>query len=71
MKVIIQCVKKASVTVNNVLISKINRGYLLLVGIEKDDSEDDINSILDKGTMQVYNYKKINDNYKLTRVGVK
>ena len=34
-------------------------------------SEDDINSILDKGTMQVYNYKKINDNYKLTSVGVK
>ena len=34
-------------------------------------SKDDINSILDKGTMQVYNYKKINDNYKLTSVGVK
>ena len=34
-------------------------------------SEDDINSILDKGTMQVYNYKKINDNYKLVSVGIK
>ena len=34
-------------------------------------SEDDINSILDKGTMQVYNYKKINDNYKLVSIGIK
>ena len=34
-------------------------------------SEEDINTILDKGTMQIYNYKKINDNYKLVSVGVK
>ncbi len=34
-------------------------------------TEDDINAVLDNGTMQVYNYKKINDNYKLTSVGVK
>lgn len=34
-------------------------------------SEDDLNKILDKGTMQVYNYEKVNDNYKLVSVGVK
>lgn len=34
-------------------------------------NEEDINSILDKGTMQVYNYEKINDNYKLVSIGVK
>ena len=34
-------------------------------------SEEDINTILDKGTMQVYNYEKVNDNYKLVSVGVK
>ena len=34
-------------------------------------SEEDINTILDKGTMQIYNYKKINDNYKLVSIGIK
>ena len=34
-------------------------------------SEQDINNILDKGTMQVYNYEKFNDNYKLVSIGVK
>ena len=34
-------------------------------------SEDELNSILDKGTMQVYNYEKVNGDYKLFSVGVK
>ena len=34
-------------------------------------SEDDINDILDNGTMQVYKYEKVSDNYKLVSVGVK
>lgn len=34
-------------------------------------SEEDLNKILDKGTMQVYNYEKVNDDYKLVSVGVK
>ena len=34
-------------------------------------SEEDINTILDKGTMQIYNYEKINDNYKLVSVEAK
>ena len=33
--------------------------------------EEELNDILDNGTMQVYNYKKVNDNYKLVSVGVK
>jgi len=38
MKVIIQRVNKASCTVNNTLISKINKGYLLFVGITHNDT---------------------------------
>lgn len=34
-------------------------------------SEDELNRILDKGTMQVYRYEKDKDNYKLVSVGVK
>ena len=33
--------------------------------------EEEINNILDNGTMQVYNYEKVNDDYKLVSVGVK
>ena len=33
--------------------------------------EEELNDILDNGTMQVYNYEKVNDNYKLVNVGVK
>ena len=34
-------------------------------------SEENINTILDKGTMQIYNYEKINDDYKLVSVEAK
>lgn len=39
MKVVIQRVKQASVTVDEKCISKINRGFLLLVGITHEDDE--------------------------------
>ena len=38
MKVLIQRVKKASVTIDNELYSSINKGILALVGIEKGDT---------------------------------
>lgn len=34
-------------------------------------NKDDINKLLENGTMQIYNYKKINNNYKLVSVDVK
>lgn len=39
MKVLIQRVKKASVTIDNELYSSINKGILAFVGIEKEDTE--------------------------------
>ena len=42
MRVVIQKVKSASVTVNENLVGKINNGLLLLVGYEHEDSENDI-----------------------------
>jgi len=41
MRVLIQRVKKASVTVESTVISKIDHGFLLLVGICDDDTVDD------------------------------
>ena len=40
MKLVIQRVKEASVTIDNKLFSSIQKGLLVLFGVEKDDSED-------------------------------
>jgi len=42
MKVVLQRVSQASVTVDKEVISKINHGLLILVGIEEVDSQEDI-----------------------------
>ena len=42
MKVLIQRVKKASVTIDNELFSSIDKGILALVGIEKGDSNEQV-----------------------------
>ena len=48
MKVLIQRVKKASVTIENKLFSSIDKGILALVGIEKDDSLENIQKMAKK-----------------------
>ncbi len=42
MKILIQRVKNASVTIENKIYSSINKGILAFVGIEKGDSEEDV-----------------------------
>ena len=42
MKVVIQRVSEASVTINQKTVSKINSGLLILLGIEAEDTQDDI-----------------------------
>jgi D-tyrosyl-tRNA(Tyr) deacylase len=42
MKVVIQRVNKASVTINEQIEGSINEGLLLLLGIENEDSEEDV-----------------------------
>ena len=42
MKVLIQRVKKASVTIENELFSSINKGILAFVGIEKGDTQEHV-----------------------------
>ena len=48
MKILIQRVKQASVTIENTLYSQIDKGYLIFLGIEKDDSEDKIEWLVNK-----------------------
>lgn len=42
MKVLIQRVKRASVTINNELYSSINKGILAFIGIEKGDTTEQV-----------------------------
>ena len=48
MKVLIQRVKKASVTIDNNMYSSINKGILALVGIEKGDTPEEVQKLAKK-----------------------
>tara|TARA_B110000881_G_scaffold193137_1_gene186260 strand:+ start:50 stop:502 length:453 start_codon:yes stop_codon:yes gene_type:complete len=48
MRVVIQLVKKASVAVEGKLISEIKKGYLILLGIIEEDTQEDINWLAGK-----------------------
>lgn len=48
MKVVIQRVTRASVTIEQQLFSSIGKGMLILVGIQSDDTDDDINWLASK-----------------------
>ncbi len=48
MRVVIQLVKQASVTVEGKVISEIKKGYLILLGIETEDTQEDINWLAGK-----------------------
>ena len=43
MRIVIQRVKEASVTVSENIVSEIKQGYLILLGIEAEDTQEDIN----------------------------
>ncbi|WP_415899045.1 D-aminoacyl-tRNA deacylase [Neptuniibacter sp. QD48_11] len=58
MKALIQRVKSASVEVNAETVGKINQGILLLLGIEKTDTEADANKLLKK----ILGYRVFADN---------
>lgn len=57
---LIQRVKKANVSVHNKKIAAINTGILALIGIEKNDSEENANKLLQK----IINYRIFNDTNK-------
>ena len=48
MKFVIQRVIRASVTVEGERIAQIGKGYLVLIGIGREDSEADANRLVDK-----------------------
>ncbi len=57
MRIVIQKVKKASVTVEGKRISEIENGLLVLLGIENEDTVEDI-SYLVKKMVQLRNFQR-------------
>ena len=64
MRAIIQRVKKASVEVDNSIVSSINGGLVVLLGIENEDNENDIDWISSKITgLRIFNdHNKVMNN---------
>lgn len=48
MRIVIQKVSKASVTIENTVVSSINKGLLILLGIADEDAEEDIDWLTSK-----------------------
>ena len=48
MRIVVQLVKQASVSVDEKVISEIKKGYLILLGIETEDTQEDINWLAGK-----------------------
>ena len=48
MRAVIQRVKEAKVEVGGDIIGKIGEGFLVLLGVRKDDSEEDVRYLVDK-----------------------
>lgn len=48
MRVVIQRVSEASVTVDNAIVGSINRGYMLLIGIDENDETQDADWLVQK-----------------------
>jgi D-aminoacyl-tRNA deacylase len=59
MRAVIQRVTNASVTIDNVVTSKINKGVLILLGIENDDDYEDISWLSKKiSQLRIFNDKE-------------
>ena len=66
---VVQRVKSASVTVDGEIISKISHGYLILLGVSKDDSEVDAQILSDKiSTFRIFSDGEKNMNLSIEDV---
>ena len=65
MKAVIQRVKSASVSVDDKIIGEIAVGFLILLGVEQNDTEDDLNYLVKK-TVGLRIFKDVNKNMNLS-----
>ena len=64
MKAVIQRVSHASVQVNNKLVSEINKGLLIFLGITHDDDDNDIEWLSNKiAGLRIFNDSEWNNEF--------
>lgn len=69
MRVVVQRVKHASVTINGTVTGKINNGFLVLLGIQSTDSEQDVDYLVKKVTnLRIFSDKNDKMNLSLKNV---
>lgn len=70
MKVVLQRVKKATVTVDEKIVGQIGKGYLILLGIGKEDTKETVDKYLDKIIkMRIFEDENGKTNLSLSDVG--
>ncbi len=67
MRIVVQRVKNASVTVDNKVVGQIDNGLLLLVGFTQDDTYEKVNYMINK----VINLRIFDDNNGIMNLSVK
>ena len=70
MKLVLQRVKKSSVTIDNKIYSEINKGIMILVGIEKGDTKSEAQWLADK-VLKLRIFEDENDKMNLSILDVK
>ena len=69
MRVVVQRVKHASVTINGTVNGKINNGFLVLLGVQSTDSEQDVDYLVKKVTnLRIFSDKNDKMNLSLKNV---
>ena len=70
MRVVVQRVKEAGVEVNGKTVGEIGKGFLLLLGVGRDDSEADVNDLVDKILgLRVFEDENGKMNHNITKTG--
>ena len=70
MKVVLQRVTKASVTVDGEMVGQVGKGFMLLVGVTHDDTETDARYLADKiAGLRVFEDKNEKMNLSIQEVG--
>jgi D-tyrosyl-tRNA(Tyr) deacylase len=70
MKIVIQRVSEANVTINKIKVASIKKGILILVGIVDDDTQEDINFLVRKvANLRIFNDENKVMNNSLLEVG--
>jgi len=72
LKAVIQRVKSASVSVDDKIIGEITTGFLILLGVEQSDTEDDLNYLVNKTAgLRIFKDDNKNMNLSIQDVGGK